>query len=660
MTHAVSNENINSNVDVVVVGGGYVGCCVLYYLSCISGLSSILLEKDDLTSGTTWHSAGNITLSEPSEQLSVLNKFSWDLTRLFEKENGEDLAFHKTGSLFLAKDAATLNIYENRCNNYNDKLGIRCRVVDVKEIEKLHPLVNLDGVLGAAYIEDEGHIDPTIATNAFARAARSRGAQIARGRAVTQIEPTPDGTWFVRCDDQKIACKYLVVSTGIWTAAILKQIGLSIPIVATERQYVVTGRIPELDSMTVRLPLLRDFSVPFYARQEQKSFLVGIHEPHTPYCFEDGIPKDFTRALLPGDLERGMGSLTKAIERLPVLEHAGIKTLICGPTSRTPDLQALLGPVPEFRNLFIAAGFTAGITQGPAVGKLIADRIAGNCAAVDTTPLDVARFGEYATRSYVKASLSRAHVFGTVDPTQNREQGLLARTSPLYTSLRDLGAHFMSRDGWQVPIWFANGAATKDEAVEAEKRAIQGSAALIDLPGLSIIEVSGPDASRVIDAPSSVTRGEFRRHDRLSDELQAEVFVLGVKDDRALLYSRCSERRLLRSLVWHPTLPKHLRYRNLTSTEASLMLAGPETREVINEITQTDLGKTMKPWSFIETQIGFAPARLMRGDAKKMEWVITTPIPYHFGVYEQLMALKNCKITNAGSYAHTNSFCIFS
>ncbi|MCC6471875.1 MAG: GcvT family protein [Alphaproteobacteria bacterium] len=638
---------------VVVIGGGVIGCSILYYLTKLGWTDVVLVEKAELTAGTTWHAAGNVHLAEDSPALNRINLLSWKLYRALEAETGESVGWHHTGSIRIAKTRKTLDRYAEIAKSVRH-VGIEYEMIGLDDIKRLHPLVELDGILGAAFVRDDGVLDPSMTTHAFARLARGRGAEIYRQTRVTALDQKPSGDWQVVTDKGAIRAEVVVIAAGFWSPVVAAMAGVQVPIVPTERQYLVTEAIPAVAALEFELPMFRDFEVPFYFRQEQKGMLIGVHEAHTPYCFVDGIPDDFAQELFPVDLVRGEHSLKAALARMPLLGQVGIKSEICGPTSRTPDLSGLMGPVPDRRNLHIVAGYTAGISHGAAIGLMAAEWIVDGEPGIDASPLDIGRFGGYATKRYIRSMLGEAHVFGTIDRSAERQAGRPARASPLYHRLKQRGAVYGARMGWECPMWFAGRAnetaapGDADAALAAaigECGAVRAGAGVMDITATAKYEVSGPGADAYLDrlcANRLPPLGGIARSPMLNERGRMSGFVTLARIGAQRFYLTAPALAELRLLAW---MQRHLpangtvRVENVTARDGALLLAGPKAREVLGRISDAKLANGAFPWNTVrEIDAGYAPTLALRFNAiGELGWELYHGMEFHAGIYDALV-----------------------
>ena len=370
----------NESAKVVIIGGGIVGCSVLYWLAKLGWHDVMLLERRELTSGSTWHAAGNVTHFGHYFSITQLYINSIKTYLQAQQESGQAVDFHRTGSLRLATTAAELKAYERLVPMY-DALDVAYRIVDYEEIRTIHPLLNTKGLYGAAYTPTDGHVDATNATYALAKAARKLGARIHRHRPVLSLLlNNKKEMWQLTTAEGDVHAEHVVLATSFWTRELVHSLGLDLPLYALEHHEIITGPVPQLQALDFEVPTVRDPYAPANTRQEGQSYLCGVYESEPKSWAVDGIPADFNEQLLPPDLDRLEPHLLRVVERLPSFADAGIKTINNGPICYTPDGCPLLGPVAQQPGLWLAAGFCVGIGTGGGSGQFLAQWM------IDTKP----------------------------------------------------------------------------------------------------------------------------------------------------------------------------------------------------------------------------------------------------------------------------------
>ncbi|MFQ5985374.1 MAG: FAD-dependent oxidoreductase [Alphaproteobacteria bacterium] len=649
---------MKSHARVVVIGGGIVGCSVLYHLTKLGWSDVVLVEKTELTAGSTWHAAGNLPFFSLGVNLTRLHAYSVKLYQELEAETGQSVGFHKTGSLRLATTPDRMDEYRYHQGKAR-WLGIPYEILGREEVNRLYPLVSTKGLLGVVYNPDDGHIDPSSVTQALATAARQRGAEIYRPAPVTDLVARPDGGWDVVTEQATITAELVVLAAGFWSPAIARLAGVDLPIMPVQHQYVVTDAIPEVEALDFELPVLRDVDASYYLRQEGQGLLVGPYETAATPWATAGIPPDFGQELLPPDLERIEPYLLAAMARVPVLEKGGIKRVVNGPISYGPDGSALVGPVPGLKNFWVAAGFSFGIIQAGGAGHHLAQWIVEGEPELDLFDLDPARFGDFATKAYVLAKVREtyANEYAVVYPFEERPAGRPAKISPVYTRLAQRGAVFGARYGWERANWFApDGVEREDrpsfrrtnwfESVGQECRAVREGVGILDLTSFSKFEVRGPGAEAFLDRlcanrlPRRTGRIALSQVLTPKGRILSDLTITRLGADCFYVVSgAASERHDLRWFEEHR--PKNgVTIDNITGRYGCLVLAGPRSRALLDKLTDADLANDAFPFlSCREITVGPAPVRALRISYEgELGWELHHPVEYTMALYEALLA----------------------
>src|SRR5262245_58562869 len=506
---------MKSQARVVIVGGGIVGVSTLYHLTKKGWSDAVLLEKMDLTHGSTWHAAGLLPLFNMSYSIGQLHKYSVDLYKSLEAETGQAVGFHNTGNLRLATNRDRMDEYMKYCGTANT-IGVPFEVINPARVKQLWPLCNVDGLVGALYHPDDGHVAPADVTMALAKGARTRGGEIYRQTKVTGIKQLPSGEWEVQTDKGSITCEHVVTATGSWARQTAAMVGLDIPVIAVEHQYLVTEPAPELEERhkagLPELAVLRESDASYYMREERQGLILGPYEKGAPAWAVDGVPENFGQELLAPDLERLEPHINAAINRVPIFGKAGIKDCINGPIPYTPDGSPMIGPAWGIKNLWLNEGHSFGITAAGGAGWQLAEWIVEGEPGIDMWDVDPRRFGDYANKRYTKTKNEECyeHVFIVHYPLEERPAARPAKAPPCYQRQKELGAVFGQKFGWERANWFApKGTEPKDkysfrrtnffEPVRDEVKAVRERVGLLDLTGFSKFEVSGPGAEAFLD-----------------------------------------------------------------------------------------------------------------------------------------------------------------
>jgi dimethylglycine dehydrogenase len=500
---------MSQEARVVVIGGGIMGVSLLYHLAEEGWSDCLLVEKAELTSGSTWHAAGQMTHSVSNYGLAKIAGYGIDLYPRLEAETEQSVSWHGCGSLRLAYTDDELD-WLNYTLSVGRGLGFEMAVIGPEEIRRLHPFYNLDGVKAALHTPNDGHVDPAGATFALAKAARSRGARILRHTRATGIRALPGGDWQVETEAGPIRCETVVNAGGTYARQIGEWVGLDLPIVNMTHHYLVTDTVPEFLELDRELPVVRDDrQVSGYVRMEQKSGLIGIYEKANPnHVWDEGTPWEAEHELFEPDYDRILPWLENALERMPVLAELGIKRAVHGAITHPPDGNMLLGPAPGLENFWCCCGSQIGIAWGPGAGKYLAQWMVHGSAEINMRDFDPRRYGAFANRDYQIAKAKEDYLLRHEIPYPglNRTDGRPVKTSPLYERLKKAGAIYEEIFGWERPRWFArDGMERKDvhafrrapwfAAVGAECRAVRERVGVMDLSAFAKIEVSGPDAA---------------------------------------------------------------------------------------------------------------------------------------------------------------------
>lgn len=650
-------DTLPNRARVVVIGGGIVGCSVLYHLAKRGWRDVVLVERTELTAGSTWHAAGNTPHFSTSLNLSRIQYASTKLYQALEAETGQSTGFHQTGSLRLASLPDRMDEYRFHAAKAKT-IGVPFQLVTPEEIARLHPLITTEGLLGAVWNPEDGHLDPSSATQALAKGARDRGAQVLRHTRVEGVERLANGEWRVTTDKGAIVAPIVVNAAGTWAREIGALSGLDLPIVAIEHQYLVFDAMPEVMALKSELPIVREVDVSYYLRQERQGMVLGPYEREPKPFGAHGVPKSFGADLLPPDLDRLEGFIGGAFERMPSLANAGMKRVVNGPITYTPDGNALLGPAPGQPNHYLACGFSFGITQAGGAGAWLADLIVDGYPPFDPFELDPRRYGSYATLDWTIARCKDIYAdeYAIVYPNQERPVGRDARLGPLHAVLKAKGAVFGSRNGWERPQWFARqGEVAEDkpsfrrtnwfEPMQREARMVRESGGLLDLGSFSKYEVAGPDAATLLDRlvanrlPKKAG-GIALCHMLLPNGyIRSEVTITRVAEDRFFLVTAAAAQ--LYDLDWireHAKQGERVTIEDVTEEWGCLVLAGPRARDVLVRHTNADLGNSAFPWrSMRAIEVAGVPLRALRLNyVGELGWELFHPAAKSTQLYDAL------------------------
>ena len=598
---------MRTHAQAVVIGGGVIGCSILYHLAKHGWSDVVLLERDELTSGSTWHAAANIHGLHDSTNVSRLQHYTMGLYAELEAETGQSCGVFQPGSLYLAQTEARehqLRLQEAKARRH----GFDFHEVPRAEAERLHPLVDYDGVRCIMHEPQGGNVDPSGVTAAYAAGARMRGAEIHRFTPVIGTEAQPDGTWIVRTERGEIHTPWVVNAAGLWAREVAAMAGLALPLIPTEHQYFVTETIPEIAALGRRLPSVADRDGEYYMRQEGMGLLVGAYERDVRFWAEDGTPPGFGHELFADDLERIEENVMRAIERVPAVGEAGIKRIINGPMIWSPDSAALFGPVPEMAGYFCCAGIIPGFSQSGGLGRLAAEWMIEGEPSMDMFALDVARFDAWSDRAFTKARVrdQYAHRFAIHFPGEERAAGRPARTRPVHDMQREMGAVMGLNSGWEHPLWFAAPDEPREETagferqnwwapVGREARMLRERAGIVDISNFARYACEGPGAEAWLDAvfanrmPRRVGRSCLTPLIGRRGGIAGDFTVTRLAEEAFLIVGSGMAERYHRRFFREVPLPPGTTFESRTDAMCGFNVAGPRSRELLGRLTNASL-----------------------------------------------------------------------
>ena len=621
---------MRSQARVVVIGGGIAGCSALLHLTREGWSDVVLVERDEITSGTTWHSAAQVTSFGMNQTMVALKAHSIGLYRELAADPDDPVGYnYGDGGIRLAGDERTMEGYRHFVSMARG-MDQHWEVIDAAECARRHPLIATDGLAGGLWDPHDGHIDPSQLCAALLRRARAAGAEVVRQCPVTAVTQQRDDSWIVETAKGDIRAEIVVNAGGYRCNEIAAMMGTRLPVASMEHQYFVTEDMPAVRDAGQRIPLLRCPISDYYSRQERDGLLVGFYEQDCRTWGMDGIDPNFTMALSPDDLDRVMPVIEGASARMPALAEAGIKTIVNGPITYTIDGAPLVGPVPGLRNAYCITGLRAGLGEGGGHGWLLAQQIVHGEAEVDTWCIDPRRFLAHATVGYtsLKAIEDYRNEFRFHFPHEHRPAGRPVRTTPLTQTLVEEGAHMGVVAGWErleyvAPEGFAEEHSfrfTNAETIVAEEvRAVAEDVALTEVSGFSRFELTGRDVHAFLErlSCSRVPRriGKVGLIYLLNEHgcLKSEMTVANVAPGRVWLGSAAAAESHDRDwLLAHLRADEHVSIRSLTGSHTILLLAGPRSRDVLAEAARGDWSRDAFPWLGVrEAEVGIAPATVM-------------------------------------------------
>ena len=638
---------MTTDTQAVIVGGGIMGVSLAYHLAARGWRDVVLVEKSELTAGSTWHAAGLCTHFAHHPTIMEMRAASVRLYRdVLPAETGDATGFHPCGALRVTRSVERMAEFRH-VQGLGEFLGHEFRILTPGELAGIYPLARTDGLLGAIHEPNDGHVDPTLATNALAAGARSRGAEIRRREPVQAIEPAGSGSWIVHTDRNAIRTDHVVNAAGTWCREIGAMMGVDLPVVPMLHQYLVTAEVPEIAARTAagepELAMIRDPEESWYLRQERDGFIVGPYEAHGRPWSVDGIPGGFGMELLPPDLDRVEPIVAMAMERVPALVRAGIRTIVHGPITFTPDANPLVGPVFGLDNAWLLTGSSMGVMEGGGAGRFLADWMVDGVPPMDALAVDPRRFGAWADRDYrvEKATECFGLQFGVHYPFEERPAGRPRRVTPVHDTQSERGAVFGCVHGWERPNWFATGPGSWSESrprtenhrrpasvtdgrleapddprdasltfgrpawrdtVAAECRAVRDRVGLVDLSAFAKFEVAGADAAAFVERlganrpPRGIGRLGLTHVLNGTGGVASELTVTRLAADRYYLTSaaaaECHDEEVLRR---HAAAFADVRVVNRTEHFGVLGLMGPQAPNVLGSLTDADLGPQCIP-----------------------------------------------------------------
>ncbi len=670
-----SHNDLPATARVVIVGGGVMGCGLAYHLAHEGWTDIVLLEKAELTSGSTWHAAGQITHSTSDFGLGRCVGYGIGLySGALEAETGQSVTWHGCGSFRLAYTDDEMDWLRHTAS-VGRALGFPMELVGPDRVRALHPFYNLDGVLGALHTPEDGHVDPSGVTQAFAAGARQRGARIIRRCRATDIQRLPSGEWQVSTERGDIRCEHVVNAGGTYARQMGEWSGLLLPMTSMTHHYFVTDPVPEFSELDRELPVIRDDrKVSGYVRMEQKAGLIGIYEKENPNAvWVDHCPWEAENELFEPDYDRIMPWLENAMERMPVLAERGLRRAVHGAISHPPDGNPMIGPAPGAANYWCCCGTQIGIGWGPGLTRELARWMVHGAADISMRPFDPRRFGSYATRDWqvTKAKEDYCLRHEIPFPHFNRLAGRPIKPSPLYDRLKAKGAVFEEVYGHERPRWFAgDGVPQADQysfrrnavhdRVAAEVAAVRQRVGIMDITAFTKVEVSGPDAQAFLDRlvanrlPRAVGGIALTHMLNRRGRIELETTVVRMAEDR--FYLACAaffEQRLLDHLEHHRA-GEDVLVRNRSNDWAAIALQGPRAREVLAATTDAPLDNAGFRWLTARqiTIAGQAMWAMRLSYAGELGWEIHGPREAMPAVYDALWSAgEPFGIADYGSFA---------
>jgi len=639
----------------VIIGGGVVGASVLYHLAKIGWRDVLLLEKSELTSGSTWHAAGGMHTFNGEANISRLQKYTIDLYREIEKLSGQSCGLHPNGGLMLAANEGELDSLRLICSRAR-YLGMETEMVSLAEAHNLNPLIDTSHFIGALWRADGGHCDPSGTTHAYVKAAQQLGASVERFTRVVSLTPRRDGSWDILTDKGAIRAEHVVNCAGLWAREVGHMAGIELPVLAMEHHYLITEDLPELTGRDREIINTTDYSGEIYMRQERRGALIGTYEPHGVVWAPLMTPDDFTMQLLPEDFERLAPYFEVGFRHFPALGRVGIRKAVNGPFTFAPDGNPLVGPVRGVRNYWVACAVMAGFSQGGGIGLVLSRWMAENDPGQDILSMDVARFGAFATPRYtaLKVPENYSRRFRLAYPNEELPAARPVRRSPIHERLIAAGAVMGANFGLENALWFAPEGMPPAETptyrrseafpvVRAEAHAVRRSVGLYETTNYGKYEVTGRGARTWLDR---VFASRIPKPGRLAlapmlnpaGRIVGDLSIACLAEDRFLIIGSGFAEEFHLRWFWQAEPPADVFVRSAASTLVGLSIAGPRSRETVQRLTRIDLSaEAFRLFQVTETAVGFAPAILTRaGFTGELGYEIWTTPDYFATLYDDL------------------------
>jgi dimethylglycine dehydrogenase len=633
---------MNNRVQAVVIGGGVVGASVLYHLTKVGFKDVLLIERAELTSGSTWHAAGGMHTVNGDPNVAKLQQYTIELYKEIEAISGQSCGVHLTGGLMLAGTPERVD-WLKMAKARGRYLGMELELISVDEAQRLFPMMDKRHFLGALYDPIEGHVDPWGVTNAYVKSAQIGGAAVERHTRVVDVKARPDGSWDVFTEKGNVHADHVVNAGGLWAREVGRMVGLELPVLAMEHQYLMTDDMPELAGKKEQLHVI-DFEGEIYMRQERGGMLMGTYERAGVPWSEDVTPWDFGQNLLPNDLERIAPSLEVGFRHFPAIEKAGIRKIVNGPFTFAPDGNPLIGPVRGLKNYWVACGVMAGFSQGGGVGLALANWMTSGDPGFDVWGMDVSRYGSWATMAYTNAKVREnyARRFRIRFPNEELPAARPLRTTPAYERLIAANAVMGEYCGLEHALWFAPQGTRAEETISfrrsnahahvgSECRAVNDSVGMLEISNYGKFDVSGPGAAaflsrivanrlpavgRMVLSPMLNDRGRLIGDFTIGRLADDHFFVVGTYAAEEYYLRWFGQHRSAESLIIRPCAMEY----------NGFAVAGPNARELLQGLVRVDLSTAAFPFmSFRRIDVGMIPALVGRvsftGDLGYEIWV---------------------------------------
>jgi dimethylglycine dehydrogenase len=671
----VSETALPSQAKVVIVGGGVMGVSLLYHLALEGWTDILLIEKGELTSGSTWHAAGQCPSFIADYNMAKIHDHGIKLYPKLEELTGQYVSWHGCGGIRFALKQSEVEWF-HRVASVGKLIGFECEIIDPAKIRQLNPHVNTDGVLAGAWTLHDGHVDPAGVTQAMAKGAKNLGAKIVTRNRVIDINQKHSGDWEIITELGNIQCEMVVNAAGCYARQISQMVGTDTPITNMKHTYIVTESVPEFMEREEEMPVMRDPYPSAYYRQEQKSALIGIYETiKSEECWthRDGWPDwESENELFNPDFDNLMPYIQRVMQRIPMWEELSIKRVVCGAIPHTPDGNPCLGPAAGLKNFWHCNGASIGIAAGAGSGKYLAQWMIYGDAEINMSGVDPRRFGHFAPGIYTKAKSHQdyEHMYALHLPGEERPAARKARITPLYDRLLGQGCVYTEANGWERPKWFSPDGRQEQpgfrhsnvfEIIAEECAAVRERVGLLDLSSFAKYDVTGKDAYTLLNRISAnkiATRtGGITLTHYLSPagRISGESTITRLNDELYYVLSGATaEDRDFDTLIHGILDGEDVQVKNISEDYGVLVLAGPRSREVLKKLTGVDLGNENFRWlTGKEISVAGISLRALRVNyVGELGWELHCPMTDLLNVYDALWAAgQEFDIANFGTYA---------
>ncbi|MDA0680840.1 MAG: FAD-dependent oxidoreductase [Proteobacteria bacterium] len=650
--------DLPKKANVVVIGGGVIGCSITYHLAKLGWSDVVLLERQQLTSGTTWHAAGLVGQLRSSINMTRLAKYTSELYRGLEAETGQATGYRQCGSISVATNAERFEELK-RSASMAKVFDLEVNVVTPDEIARRYPLVNGEDLLGGIHIPSDGYANAVDITQALAKGARSNGAKVFQNALVTQIRHDGSRVTGVSTPSGDIEAKYVVICGGMWSRDLAASIGVNLPLHACEHYYVL---FESVEGLSPDLPVLRDYDACTYYKYDAGKLLVGAFEPSAKPWGMDGIADDFCFDEIAGDFDHFEPVLQGAMHRVPALQNAGIQKFFCGPESFTPDVRYHLGQAPELENCYVAAGLNSiGLQSAGGIGKVMSEWIRDGYPPADLWEVDVRRNMRFqGNRKYLRERVSESLglLYATHWPYRQYETSRGVRKSAIHDRLVAAGACHGEAFGWERPNWYAPkgvdaryeysyGRQNWFEFSAAEHAAVRSGVGLFDQSSFAKFRLEGRDSTRVLnricanDIDRPIGRLVYTQWLNERGGIEADLTVTRINEHSFLVVTAAeTEVRDFSWLKTHIPADAHCVLTNVTSGMGVISIMGPRARELLQSLTPADMSDAAFPFATSqEIELGYAIVRASRITfVGELGWELYVPTEFMPGVYDEIIA----------------------